>query len=101
MAIEAGPEKYIVEEIHCKFLGKEADGRYACTVYERRFEMAPWCRRADEAAAQGHVAQDCPYAGEIPDFHGKRWASPVVRETLMPLVRKILVEDGLPLSESP
>lgn len=101
MAIEAGPEKYVIEEIHCRFLGRAEDGKYACTVYEKRFEVAPWCHTAVDALTTGNLAYDCPYTRHIPGYKGKVWAPAAVRVKLMPVVRKKLIDDGLPLSASP
>jgi hypothetical protein len=101
MSIGVGNDRYIVDEIHCKFLSKADDGKYTCTVYERRFELAPWCLKAADAARDGHVAQDCPYGIQIQGFRGKQWASREMREKLMPIIRQKLIEEGLPLSQSP
>ena len=102
MPVEIGEAKYVIEELHCRFLGRSADdGRYACTVYENRFEKAPWCHTAEEALATGNLASDCPYARHVPDYKGRVWAPPEVRARLMPIVREKLIHDGLPLSGSP
>ena len=101
MPVEVGDNKYVVEEIHCRFLARESDGRYACTVYENRFEMAPWCHTAEEALASGHLATDCPYTSHDPNYKGRVWAPPAVRDKLMPIIRKKLIADGLPLCCSP
>jgi uncharacterized cysteine cluster protein YcgN (CxxCxxCC family) len=101
MALEVGAEKYVIEEIHCRFLGRGDDGRYACTVYEKRFEVAPWCHTAEDALKTGNLAFDCPYTRHIPGYKGKIWASSEVRGKLIPIVRKKLIADGLPLSGNP
>lgn len=102
MAIEVGTRKIILEEIHCRYLGRSAeDGKYFCTVYEKRFEVAPWCHTAAAAAETGHLAHDCPYAAGIPGFDGKHWATPELKAKLLPIVRQKLIDEGLQLSESP
>lgn len=101
MAIEVGDSKIILEEIHCRFLGKAGDGRYACTVYEKRFEVAPWCHTAEDAAKTGNLSQDCLYASGIPGYNGKHWATPLWRKRLLPIVRKKLIQEGLTLHASP
>jgi hypothetical protein len=101
LPIEVGDDKLVVEEICCRFLVREAKGRFACAVYENRFEAAPWCHTAAEAATTGNLAFDCQYAAHIPGYKGKRWATPEQRKKLMPIVRKKLITEGLPLSASP
>jgi uncharacterized cysteine cluster protein YcgN (CxxCxxCC family) len=101
LPLEVGNDKYVVEEIHCRFMAREGDGRYGCTVYEKRFEVAPWCHTAEDAAATGNLSSDCLYAAHIPGYKGKTWASPTVREKLIPIVRKKLIAEGLPLSANP
>ena len=101
MPVGVGDAKYVVAELHCRFLARESDGRYACTVYENRFEWAPWCHTANEALASGHLAADCPYASHVPDYKGRVWAAPAMRDKLMPAIRQKLIADGLPLSCNP
>ena len=101
MPVEAGEVKYVIEELHCRFLEREGDGRYGCTVYENRFEKAPWCHAAEEALATGNLATDCPYAAHVPGYTGRVWAPPDVRRKLLPVVRQKLIADGLPLSGNP
>ena len=101
MPVEVGEIKYVLEELRCRFLGREGDGRYACTVYENRFEMAPWCHTADEALATGNLASDCPYAADVPGYNGRVWAPPQIREKLLPIVRQKLIAGGLPISCNP
>jgi hypothetical protein len=70
-------------------------------VYEKRFEVAPWCHTAADALTTGNLAFDCPYTRHIPGYKGKVWASPEIRKKLMPVVRTKLIADGLPLSANP
>jgi len=99
--LEVGSDKYVIEEIHCRYLAREVDGRFTCTVYKNRLEVAPWCHTAKDALASGNLASDCLYAARIPGYKGKEWASPEVREKLMPIVRRKLISEGLPLSDNP
>ena len=101
LAIEVGDAKYLVEELHCRFLLRHDDGNYGCSVYEKRLEMAPWCYLADEAVLTGSVATDCPYASGIPNFRGREWASPEIRAKLIPVIRRRLIDEGLPIAGSP
>ena len=102
MAIKVGEENIIFPEIHCRFLGTSPeDGKFTCTVYEQRFEKAPWCHTAEDAIKDGHLAQDCLYASDVPGYRGKLWATESMRARLVPLLRKKLLEDGLPFAASP
>jgi uncharacterized cysteine cluster protein YcgN (CxxCxxCC family) len=101
MSLEVGEDKYVIEEIHCRFLGKGGDGHFTCTVYEKRFEVAPWCHTAAHAAKSGNLANDCLYAAHIPGYKGKQWAPAEIRGKLIPLVRRKLISEGLPLAASP
>lgn len=99
-AIEFGGERLIVPEIHCLYLGS-ADGKFHCTVYERRFELAPWCQTSGEAAKKGWLGWDCPYSAGPAAPKGKRWATPADRDRIMPHVRKALIENGLERKYNP
>ena len=101
MPVEVGSAKYVVKGLHCRFLVREANGRYACTVYENRFERAPWCHTAEEALATGNLAADCPYAAGVANFNGRLWAPPEVLVKLLPIIRAKLIADGLPVSGDP
>lgn len=50
-----------VPGLRCQFLEQDQAGLFGCTVYAERFERAPWCHHADEAAPLGYLATDCPY----------------------------------------
>ncbi len=61
VAVPAGDlGSVVVPGLHCQFLVGDGD-RFACSVYERRFEAAPWCHTAQEAQPLGYLANDCPY----------------------------------------
>ena len=97
-AIEAGGERLIIPEIHCLHLARDG-ARAHCTVYERRFEAAPWCHEAVEAAKVGLLGQGCPYAAD--PAAGKRWANPGQRAAILPHVRRALIEKGLERKMNP
>ena len=102
LPVKVGEEKIIVPELHCTFLSKpDAQGKFSCTVYEQRFEKAPWCHTADDAMKEGQLAQDCPYAAGVPGFKGKKWADEPTRARLVPILRQRLIDEGLPVSASP
>lgn len=91
----------VVDDLHCKFLARAADGTYGCTVYERRFELAPWCHTVDSALAGGFLAQDCPYARGVPGYRGKVRLSPRLLSQVLPALRAEVVRAGLPAGADP
>lgn len=91
----------VVDELHCRFLAREAGGTYRCTVYERRFEVAPWCQTVDSALAGGFLAQDCPYARGVPGYRGKvRLRLPLLSQVL-PAIRAEVARVGAPIGCDP
>ena len=91
----------VVPQLHCCFL-KPTDpdrrpgdaGGFGCTVYDRRFTMAPWCHTADDAGPQGFLADDCPYG--TPPGEGKRRVSPEELDRLWPEILRRLRVWGVP-----
>jgi hypothetical protein len=65
-----GPQggQVAIPQLYCIFYGTAADGRQGCTVYEDRFEKAPWCLHADQARQHAALRLDCPY-----NFQGAIW----------------------------
>ncbi len=97
-----GDEPVIIPELHCRFLERShATGEFRCTVYENRFEMAPWCMTANEAARGGALAWDCPYSTGLTGVKGKRWATDWERESIVEALRTAFVEAGLPAEDNP
>lgn len=96
-----GGKTVILPEIHCRFLARDTDGKALCTVYENRFERAPWCKTAREAFETDGLAHDCPYARSIPGYRGRHWANPEERARMLPLIRRQLIEHGLPSQNDP
>lgn len=98
----------VIDALHCKFLGRASDaevqagaGRYHCTVYERRFEVAPWCHTAESALAGGFLAQDCPYARGTPGYRGKVRLSPSLLRKVLPAIRGEVARAGIPSGADP
>lgn len=94
-AVPIGGVPVVVPGLHCRYL-EEDGGRFRCGVYERRLEVAPWCRTADEAVAQGLVAQDCPYAAGVDGYRGKVVVHRRLLAQVLPGVRRGLAEQGAP-----
>jgi uncharacterized cysteine cluster protein YcgN (CxxCxxCC family) len=86
----------VVPGVHCRYLVPEPGGTFACSVYERRLEVAPWCHTADEALAAGLLAQDCPYVRGVAGYRGKARLHPRLLRTVLPAVRRELLERGAP-----
>lgn len=94
------PNRGIIPELRCKFLGGSTAGEYFCQVYDHRFEAAPWCSSATDAAKVGALAHDCPYM-DAADYRGKVWATGAELDRLRAIARGSLIADGLPLSCNP
>lgn len=87
----------VIDELRCRFLAREPDGRFRCTVYSERLERAPWCRTVDEALAGGYLARDCPYARGQAGYRGKTRLAPSLLATVLPAIRAELAKCGAPL----
>lgn len=86
----------VVDELHCTYLARDPDGRFRCTVYETRFEVAPWCRTAEQALEHGLLAQDCPYAKHRSGYRGKVTLHPRLQKTVEPAIRAEILRTGVP-----
>lgn len=90
----------VVEDLHCRFLDRDVDGRFGCTVYEERFERAPWCATASEALEGGLLAQDCPYTRWTTGYRGKTPLSERLMRQVMPAIRAEVLARGVPVGIS-
>lgn len=90
----------VVDDLCCRFLAKDAEGRFACTVYEERFARAPWCHTAEDALAGGLLAQDCPYARGVRGYRGKTRLHPRLWKQVEPAVRAEVLARGVPAGAS-
>jgi uncharacterized cysteine cluster protein YcgN (CxxCxxCC family) len=92
----------IIPELRCRYLDQnEANGEYYCTVYERRHEVAPWCKTVAESIPTGALAWDCPYVAGIQGYRGKRWAKDWERDAIRQAVRSSLLMAGLTIADNP
>ena len=91
----------VLDELHCKFLGKASDGRYHCTVYEDRYAKAPWCHSAESALSGGFLAQDCPYARGTPGYRGKVRLSASLLQKVKPAIIAEIIRLGIPCGADP
>ena len=101
LAIPVNGLPIVVPGLCCRFLQKKIDGRYYCTVYEERFERAPWCKGVEECLTMGFLAQDCPYAAGRPGYRGKHNVPRAVLDRLLPVLREHVAEVGVPASVAP
>ncbi len=99
----------VIEDLHCRYLtveeGAHALPRYACSVYERRHEVAPWCQPVQAAFEQSLLAQDCPYVVASRDaerargrpFHyrGKTRLHPRLLAAAMPAILRQVLDEGV------
>lgn len=100
-AIPVNGVPVVVPGLACRFLAKGIDGRFRCTVYARRFDVAPWCQTAEQALRQGFLAHDCPYAARLPLYRGKHVLSPAQLRRLAPVLRQHVAEVGVPYAVAP
>jgi uncharacterized cysteine cluster protein YcgN (CxxCxxCC family) len=92
----------IIPELRCRYLDRNDDnGEYYCTVYERRHEVAPWCKSVPESIPAGALAWDCPYVTGIRGYRGKRWAKDWEREAIVQAVRTSILMVGLTMADNP
>ena len=63
LAVPINNVPMVVPGLHCKFL-KAVGDKFECSVYDKRFEMAPWCHHADVAVKRGYLSRDCAYTRE-------------------------------------
>ena len=90
----------VVDDIHCRYLEGTGHGTFHCTVYEERFEYAPWCHTVDESLKQGLLAQDCLYTDGVPGYRGKTRLSTRLEQRILPHVRSELMAHGVPVGVS-
>ena len=91
----------VIDELRCKFLRRDDDGRFFCSVYERRFVAAPWCHTAHDALAGGFLAKDCPYARGVAGYRGKVRLSPALLRQVLPAIRAEVARAGAPIGADP
>ncbi len=89
----------VIDDLHCRFLVRKGD-RFHCTVYEERFERAPWCATVNEALADGLLAQDCPYAAHTRGYRGKTRLHSRMMALALPAIRHHVITEGVPAGVS-
>ena len=95
-SFQIGIRKIIIEQIHCKFLKKEQNGKTYCSVYDSRFDKAPWCLTLKQAIRQQMLAHNCPYVKNINGFNGKFTLSSKILKNYYPEIEKHILKYGIP-----
>ncbi len=95
-AVRVGQLRVVVPGVHCQFLAQGSDGRSHCTVYEKRFEVAPWCLSAEEAGRDHLLSRDCPYHEGRNDSEGKTRLHPRLLEKKIPEIARQILAEGVP-----
>lgn len=90
----------VVDDLHCKFLEFDPDGRTRCSVYSERFERAPWCQHASEAVEQGLLAQGCAYTQKRAGYRGKTRLHRRLMDRARPTILAHILEVGVPIGAS-
>lgn len=65
LAIPINSSNYICLGLPCKFLKNKK-----CSVYSRRFSVAPWCADLVRCLVEGIFPKECPYTFDIPNYKG-------------------------------
>ena len=96
LALPIGAQNVVIPGLHCRFLAEIAGGSFVCTVYEQRFEKAPWCHHANEAAPLGMLARDCSYAIEASAKKGKIRLREPLLSRYWPHLLAAVIREGVP-----
>lgn len=86
-----------IRELACRYLRDEGRGRYACSVYERRFEVAPWCLKVPKALPEGVLAPDCGYREGRPAPEAPVLLNGRLVRLIAPQIRAAFAPGGWPL----
>lgn len=78
-----------IAELACPHLVHGPGGMRVCAVYERRFELAPWCLPVEKARGEGVLDPACPYRGPT-DPEGPQRLSPALLRRLVPAILEAL-----------
>lgn len=96
LALPVGEQLVEIPALHCKFLAPQPDRKWQCTVYEERFEKAPWCHHADEALPLGFLARDCPYTLQAGLKRGKIRLREPLLSRYWPKLLAAVMREGVP-----
>lgn len=90
----------VVDDLHCRYLAKQPDQTFICTVYPDRHRLAPWCHTAKEALDAGMLAQDCLYTRFKRGYRGKTRLHRRLMERVSPAIRAHVLAEGIPYGGS-
>ena len=69
-SVRINKAKITVPELPCKFLMLKSNGQYRCSVYEERFEKAPWCQDLFGGMIEGTYPTTCNYTKSMDAYAG-------------------------------
>jgi uncharacterized cysteine cluster protein YcgN (CxxCxxCC family) len=87
----------VVPELHCKHLSRDCDGKTACTVYDKRLDIAKsWCYKLEDALEKGLFPDACPYVKDMPNYEGTTILNDRVYAMVKPQIREAIIAKGMP-----
>ncbi len=69
-SIRINKSKVMIPELPCKYLVLKSNGQYRCSVYQERFEKAPWCQDLFGGMIQGTYPVTCNYTKSMGGYAG-------------------------------
>jgi len=79
----------LLQDLPCRHLTWDAEGRAVCRIYPRR-ERAGFCNKLSRESVERNLfPPDCPYVRDIPGYEGKVAVSAAEFQNLLPALRKI------------
>ena len=87
----------VVKGLKCKFLLKKSETQHVCSVYETRFQEAPWCMSLMKGFDNQAYPSDgsCPYVMSK-SYKGKVTVSDEEYTRIEPQIIKSFMEKGQP-----
>lgn len=82
VGVSLGKTKITLRKVVCKHLRATSDNKTQCSVYPKRFKVAPWCLSVGEAVEQERLPKSCPYVKDLPDYEGTNYI-PLEDETTL------------------
>ncbi len=85
------PFKVLVKDLKCKF-SKSVNGDNTCTVYNERFNKAPWCLDLKGMIKGGVAPLHCPYVETLKGYSPTLELNDPQYKTVLPLLKKAVSE---------
>lgn len=90
-----GKDRILIKDLPCRFLSNNK-----CTVYESRFEKAPWCQDLNSLLSSGLAPKECGYVKNTFWYKGVRVLPDDLIAYLMPKVIEHLMVDSAPFRKT-